>query len=242
MVLSEKTLICIPALNEELNIQNTLSSLMEYVESSNILVVDDGSTDRTGSIAKGLGVNVITLGSNLGVGAAMRVGFIFAHSYGYERIIQFDADGQHDCTFLDVIEDALRHNDVVVGSRFSLDKSYKVSAFRFLAMRFLSIGVRILTGQRLTDVTSGFRGTGQRGIAVFADLYPSEYLGDTVESLFIAYNHGLSIAEVPVKMNQRTLGVASNGPIKSAYSLLRVVATFTVFAISTLLGRKKSNA
>ncbi len=236
-VISEGTLVCIPALNEAEAIVGTLTSLVGFVPKNNILVIDDGSSDDTAQKCKDFGVRTVSLSSNLGVGAAMRTGFTFAKRNGFEKVIQFDADGQHIPEFLMVLEEGLSTYDVVVGSRFRDDDTYRVGRVRSAAMKLLCITVSRLVGVKLTDVTSGFRGAGSNAIEVFAVNYPTEYLGDTVESLMIAHKSNLRIGEVGVRMQPRLGGVPSNGPIRSALSMLRMLGAILVFTISNTLSK-----
>jgi glycosyltransferase involved in cell wall biosynthesis len=237
-LISESTLICIPALNEAESIVSTLDRLVVFVPLNNILVIDDGSRDDTASKCKDFGVRTVSLVSNLGVGAAMRAGFIYAKRNGFRRVIQFDADGQHLPEYLESIERELNNFDVVVGSRFRDDDTYRVGLVRSSAMKFLCFTVSKLVGVKLTDVTSGFRGAGSMAIDVFAEGYPTEYLGDTVESLVIAHKSNLSITEVSVKMQARVGGSPSNGPVKSAFSMVRMMGAIGIFVLNNVVGKK----
>jgi glycosyltransferase involved in cell wall biosynthesis len=188
-----------------------------------VLVVDDGSGDRTSRAAKEAGAEVCQLPFNLGVGGAMRTGYRYAVREGYDVVVQVDADGQHDATYIPRLVEGLQHADVVVGSRFAGEGDYAVRGPRRWAMRLLAGVLSRLSHQRLSDVTSGFRAVNRRGIRVFAEHYPSEYLGDTVESLVIAVRTGCTVAEVPVSMRIRSTGRASQTTFRSMLYLARAV-------------------
>ena len=138
--------------------------------------------------------------------------------------VQIDADGQHDPRFLTALVERLDGADVVIGARFAkADDPYVVRGPRRWAMVLLAWVLSRLARTRLTDVTSGFRVSNRRAIALFAKHYPAEYLGDTVESLVIAARAGCRITQEPVTMRARTAGRASHSPVKAAIYLCRAV-------------------
>lgn len=189
-----------------------------------LLVVDDGSTDATARVAGTAGAETLILPFNIGVGGAMRAGYRYALRNGYTAVVQVDADGQHDATYLRALLAALDRADIVIGARFAGEGDYAARGPRRWAMLLLATALSGLTGTRLTDVTSGYRAAGRRAIAVFAEHYPAEYLGDTVESLVIAARAGCRVAQIPVAMRPRTEGTPSQGPLRASVYLLRAVA------------------
>jgi len=232
LIMDNSLLVVIPAFNEEAVLGRTLDALLQEVSSNQVLVVSDGSTDKTSQIVNDRKINLLELPFNLGVGAAMRSGFQFAKENGFQKVIQFDADLQHQPKYIKEIVSELDKYDVVVGSRFAADSSYKVSLVRSLAMGLLKDSVTRHIGKKMTDVTSGFRGANKNAIDVFADFYPSEYLADTVESLIMAHDKGLSISEIAVTMQERQGGVPSQNIFRSTLYLFRsilvIIATLTV--------------
>jgi glycosyltransferase involved in cell wall biosynthesis len=219
-----RTLIIVPAWNEQESIAHTLREIGETVPWADLLVVDDGSGDRTANVAALAGATVCRLPFNLGVGGAMRTGYRYALRHGYDVAVQIDADGQHDPRYLAGLVERLDRADVVIGARFaSADDPYKVRGPRRWAMVLLARVLSRLARTRLTDVTSGFRASNRRAIALFAQHYPAEYLGDTVESLVIAARAGCSITQEPVTMRPRSGGRASHSPVKAAIYLFRAV-------------------
>ena len=224
----EATLVVIPAFNEEIVVGDVVAEVFARVPGASVVVVNDGSHDRTSQVAEAAGAVVLDLPFNLGVGGAMRAGFAFAQRYGYRYVVQVDADGQHDPADVPAIVEALSAHDVVIGARFAGAGDYEARGPRRWAMRLLAWGISRIARTTLTDTTSGFRGSGPRAIAFFAEHYPAEYLGDTIESLVMAAKAGLSIAQIPVAMRPRAGGVPSHNPLKAGVYLVRAVAALLV--------------
>ncbi|WP_121001224.1 glycosyltransferase family 2 protein [Saccharothrix australiensis] len=210
-----------PALNEEHNIDKIVAEVLAELPEVGVLVVDDGSTDRTAERARASGAQVARLAVNLGVGGAMRTGFRYAVRHGYQVVIQVDADGQHNPAEVPDLLRELAHADLVIGARFAGKGEYKARGPRRWAMKVFSVVLSWLSGTKLTDVTSGFKASGPRAVALFAQHYPAEYLGDTLESLVMAVRAGLKVRQVPVAMRVRMTGTPSTSPVKSAVYLLR---------------------
>lgn len=217
----EHTLIVMPALNEEEAVAAIVIEVFAKLPGVSVLVVDDGSTDQTAARARGAGAAVVRLPFNLGVGGAMRVGFKYALSHGFDNVVQVDSDGQHDPSGVPQLVEALASADLVLGARFAGTGDYTVKGPRRWAMVVLAAIISSLARTRLTDTTSGFRATGPRALRLFAEHYPAEYLGDTIESLVIAARAGCVIRQSPVAMRPRAGGVASHNPFKSAAYLGR---------------------
>ena len=221
-------LVVVPAFNEEKSISTVIQDVRTHIPSATILVVDDGSQDSTAEVAKSMQVNVVSLPFNVGVGGALRTGFLYAHRNSFSQVLQVDADGQHKASEAKSLLDAGHDFDIVIGSRFAESSpNYSASVLRKSAIRWLSFVISKICKTKLTDVTSGFRLSSARAIELFMKDYPVEYLGDTVESLVIAHKAGLSITEVPVQMSQREFGSPSQNFLKSTWYLLR--ATLVVF-------------
>jgi glycosyltransferase involved in cell wall biosynthesis len=219
----ERVLVVIPAWNEAGVIASTIAEIRAVQPHVDLLVVDDGSGDGTADVAEAAGALVARLPFNLGVGGAMRAGYRYALREGYDVVVQIDADGQHDPDYVPALIAGLGESDVVIGARFAGEGSYRAKGPRRWAMWLLAGVLSRLAGTRLTDVTSGFRAANRRAVAVFADHYPAEYLGDTVESLVIALRVGCSVRQVPVEMRPRTIGQASQSPLRATVYLARAV-------------------
>jgi glycosyltransferase involved in cell wall biosynthesis len=219
---SGRVLVVVPAWNEEDCVSDTVHEIHAAVPSADIVVVDDGSTDRTVQRARLAGADVIQLPYNLGVGGAMRAGFRYGVRHDYDAVVQVDADGQHDPREIPALLRALTQADVVIGARFARpDDTYRVQGPRWWAMRVLAGTLSRVARTRLTDTTSGFRVSSRAAMELFARHYPVEYLGDTVESLVIAVRSGLRVVQVPVQMRPRRGGTPSHNPARALVYLLR---------------------
>lgn len=221
-----RVLVVIPALNEQDSVAEVVRAVQTAIPSARCLVVDDGSTDATAARARESGASVLVLPYNLGVGGAMRAGFRFARAEGFDAVVQVDADGQHDPAVIPSLVARLSDADLVIGARFAGVGDYGVRGPRRWAMRVLA---RVMSGVArtpLTDVTSGFKAAGPRAIALFAENFPAEYLGDTIEALVIGARAGLVIRQVPVAMRKRQGGEPSHRPWKAAVYLFRACAAF----------------
>jgi glycosyltransferase involved in cell wall biosynthesis len=223
MINGKRVLIIIPAWNESGSIADVVAEVRGELPGVSVIVVDDGSTDDTSARAAAAGAIVARLPYNLGVGGAMRTGYRYALREGYEVVVQVDADGQHDASYIPRLVEALAEADVVVGARFAGEGAYAARGPRRWAMRLLSSVLSGLARRPLTDVTSGFRAVNRRGIRLFAAHYPSEYLGDTVESLVIAVRTGCRVTQVPVAMRVRSTGRASQSTTRASLYLARAV-------------------
>lgn len=241
-----RTLIIIPALNEEASLPAVLADLKAVVPECDVLVVDDGSDDDTAAVARNAGVKVASLPFNLGVGGALRTGFRYAVANGYGQAIQFDADGQHKAGEIAKMLDCLDSGmDLVIGSRFaSTSTAYHVGAVRGGGMYLLRTMLRVLSAQRFGDPSSGFRAFSGRLLTYFARSYPVDYLSDTVEALLLAIYDGFNVGEIPVSMEHRELGQPSTRNFMLLFHFIRLmlVILFTASRRGRRLHAKRKEA
>lgn len=219
----DSVLIVVPAHNERDALPAVLGSLRDLVPASSIVVVDDGSTDDTGAVALDAGVRLLRMPFNVGVGGAIRAGLLLASRRGFRVVVQCDGDGQHPPDAIPRLIAGLEEADIVIGARFAGEGEYVVRGPRRWAVKLLARIMSRLHGAPLTDVTSGFRAFGPRAIAVLCQKLPPEYLGDTIEALVIAHEHGLRVRQVPVAMLRRQGGVVSQRPGRAALDLGRAL-------------------
>jgi glycosyltransferase involved in cell wall biosynthesis len=220
---ASRGLVIIPAYNEEDALPGVLEELRTRAPQLDVVVVDDGSRDHTAAVAAAGGAVVLELPFNLGIGGALRCGFKYAVECGYERAVQFDADGQHDADEIPALFAALDAGaDMVVGSRFASDTGYEIGRTRQGAMGMLRLGVRLLSGRRFTDTSSGFRAFRRPVLEFFATTYPLDYM-DSVEALILACRAGFDVIEVPANMRARSAGIPSHRSLKLAYHYLRLL-------------------
>lgn len=209
-LISQDILVVIPAFNEEKSVSSVISAVRRA--GLEMVIVSDGSKDRTAEICRANGVRVLELPINLGVGGALRTGFQYAVRHGYQAIAQIDADGQHDPSQVhNLLEVAnLTGADLVLGSRFlSEATTMKVGTLRRFVMRVLASSASLATRSTITDATSGFRLIRRPLLDHFSIDMATNYLGDTYESLIAAGRAGYEIVEVPVSMSDRSHGAST---------------------------------
>jgi glycosyltransferase involved in cell wall biosynthesis len=227
--LAERRRIAIvPALNEEANVRAVIDEIRTFDPGFDIVVVDDGSVDRTAAVAAKAGAHVLRLPFNLGIGGAVQTGFRYAFEHGYELAVRVDGDGQHDPAQLGrVLGPVLDGNaDIVVGSRFAGAGGYRSSRSRRAGIRLLAWTVSALVRQRVTDTTSGFQALNRDGIRLFAADYPHDY--PEVEATVMVVKHRLRLAEVPVSMRERAAGRSSITAVRSIYYMVKVLIAIFV--------------
>ena len=199
----EKILLIIPAYNEEENILKTCKKIEEFKLKLDYIVINDGSTDNTEKILRENNINHIQLVRNLGIGGAVQTGYKYAYENNYDIAIQFDGDGQHDVNYVPQICEPLNNGqaDMCIGTRY-LDKSsskFQSTFMRRLGANIISLFIKIFTGKKITDPTSGFRAVNKKVIEEFAENYSTEYLEpESTVSLLV---NGYNVKEVLVSMN-----------------------------------------
>jgi glycosyltransferase involved in cell wall biosynthesis len=213
-------LVVIPAYNE----QEAVTEVVEAIVAAGfrVLVVDDGSTDQTRSRARAAGAEVVSLNSNSGVGVAIRTAFARAVDWGFDSVVQCDADGQHPVASIPALIGASRDADMVVGSRFlSAENTMTMGVVRRAASRLLAWSASHACGTPITDPTSGFRVIRQPLLGELAVKLPSAYLSDTYEVLVAAGRAGYRVREIPAPFTNRMTGVPSTGVVASSMHMLR---------------------
>jgi glycosyltransferase involved in cell wall biosynthesis len=225
-------LVIVPAWNEAQNVGLTVREILAQPQGYAVVVIDDGSTDGTPAVARAAGADVLSLPFNMGVGGAMRTGFVYAQRNGYDQAIQVDADGQHNPQDIAKVLSGLDVADISIGARFADVGEYSAKGPRRWAMKLLASVLTRISKKRLTDVTSGFRAANRKAIDQYVRYYPAEYLGDTVDSLVSAVHAGLTVTQVPVAMRPRAFGKPSQNPLGATVYLIRAG-----FALSLALMR-----
>lgn len=234
MAMGQRVLVIVPAFNEAEAVGDVVAAVRAVDPAYDVVVVDDGSADATAPAARAAGAIVLELPFNLGVGGAMRTGYRFARDNDYDVAVQVDGDGQHDADELPGLVADLSDADIVIGARFAGKGDYAAKGPRRMAMRMLARQLSRTCRTPLTDVTSGFRAVNRRTIGLFSEHYPSEYLGDTVESLVMAARAGLVVRQRAVAMRPRTTGHPSQSPLRAAMYLGRAVMVLTLARVRRL--------
>ena len=175
----QKVLLIIPAYNEQDNILNVYKKIKKEDSTLDVIVINDGSKDNTGSICDKNKIPCVHLIHNLGIGGAVQTGYKYAKEHNYDIAIQFDGDGQHDVKYVPkLIKPILKKEaNMVIGSRF-IDKTssdFKSSAARRIGIKVISFFIKLITGKKIYDTTSGFRAVDRSLICQFAEDYPLEY-------------------------------------------------------------------
>jgi glycosyltransferase involved in cell wall biosynthesis len=227
-----KKIILIPAYNEEDNIGRVLPAAKEHCPDFDILVINDGSTDRTSDVARKYGfARVIDLPVNLGIGGAVQTGFLYSRENGYEVAVQIDGDGQHKPGEVGKILAPLLKGqaDVVIGSRFVEKGSYNSLPLRKIGIRLFDLTNRLLLGERISDSTSGFRAYNRKAIELLSQDYPDDY--PEPEAIYILKKKGMTIIEVPVEMDSRQGGKSSISFFRSVYYMVKVFLAIFVLIL-----------
>jgi glycosyltransferase involved in cell wall biosynthesis len=228
-----KRLVIVPAFNEEGNIGQVVDDILGTGLQLDVVVIDDGSHDRTSEIARAHGARVISLPFNLGIGGAVQTGLKFAHRHGYEVAIQIDGDGQHVPAEIPRLLAPLqrREADVTIGSRYLGSRHYRTPFMRRLGMMIFSAVNSVLIGQRITDNTSGFRAFNRGAIEFLSNHYPSDY--PEPETVVMLGRNGFRLQELAVEMRPRTNGESSIGSWRAAYYMIKVLLAIIIDVFKT---------
>jgi len=226
-----KVLVVIPARNEAASVGPVVSRVVALHPGYDVLVIDDASGDETGEVARRAGAKVLRAPINLGYGGAVQTGFKYALARGYDLVVLMDADGQHEPDCIDKLVDAAGQYDLVVGSRFRGSASYRIPAVRLMGMKLFSAIASAITGERLTDTSSGFQALGKRVFSMFArGSYPVDF--PDADTLIWVSRHGFKVGEVGVVMHQR---VAGKSMISGLGSSLRYAVKMPLSILVTIM-------
>lgn len=221
-----KSLVMIPAYNEEKNIVKTVRDIQKNAPDFDYIIINDCSRDSTLDLCMREGLHVLNLPVNLGIGGAVQTGYRYAMQNGYDVAVQFDGDGQHDAAYLTQMREKLVREelDMVIGSRFLRHEGFQSSGMRRLGIRYFTELIRVSTGKKITDPTSGMRMANRSVIEAFAANYPKDY--PEPESVVYLLRQGKRVEEAPVKMRERENGKSSISFSKSIYYMCKV--TFAI--------------
>lgn len=217
-----KSIVIIPAYNEEKSIVKTVQDICEHAPEFDYVIINDCSTDQTLSVCRKHHLHVLNLPVNLGIGGAVQTGFLYAHKNGYDYAVQFDGDGQHDAQYLQKMRDYMieQNADMLIGSRFLEKEGFQSTGMRRFGIRYFSALIKFLTGQKITDPTSGMRMINRDILAMYSESYPKDY--PEPESVVAIINSGKKVMEYPVIMRKRMEGTSSISPLKSVYYMIKV--------------------
>lgn len=226
-----KKLVIIPAYNERGGIEKTVRDVLDNAPDFDYVIINDCSTDDTLEVCRRNGFHVVNLPVNLGIGGGVQTGYIYAYRNGYDIAVQFDGDGQHNAKYLNEMADRLvRDNlDMVIGSRYIKKEGFQSSGLRRLGIRYFTGLIKLVTGKKITDPTSGMRMAGREVIELYAGNYPKDY--PEPESVVTILRKGKKVEELPVQMNAREEGVSSISPRKSVYYMIKVSLAILIAAL-----------
>jgi glycosyltransferase involved in cell wall biosynthesis len=229
-------LIIIPAYNEAKNIEEILRGIRNLNINIDIAVINDGSKDQTATVVKEAGEQVITLPYNLGYGGALQTGFKYAVTKGYQYIVQFDADGQHDPGDIPIILKMLQTNsaDIVIGSRFLGRGTFHPGVWKKIAVTVFRLIIKLATGTQITDPTSGLQGLTKPVFSYYAVMsnYPEDYPdADTLINMILS---NYRVKEFPANIKERNFGKGMHTGIKTIFYFVKMLVS-----ISVVLIRKK---
>ena len=225
----ENILVIIPALNEEEQIATVVQQVKEQVPEALILVVNDGSSDRTEEKALACGVKVLSHPFNMGYGVALQTGYKYAWKCDFDYVLQMDGDGQHDPQYLRVLLAEVKEGkvDVVIGSRFLREGGYHVPLMRRMGMLLFGFIASRVSGQKITDPTSGYQALGRRVIEFYTrDAFPGDY--PDADVLVMLHRAGLRMQEVPVAMRPNSNGRSMHSGLKPLYYIYKMLLSITL--------------
>lgn len=234
----KSVLLIIPAYNEAANIVPVVNNIVTEYPEYDYVIVNDGSSDETSSICKNNHFEMLDLPINLGIGGAVQMGYRYAWNKGYDIAVQIDGDGQHDVSYLKRVIEPIekKEADVVVGSRFIEKEGFQSSKVRRVGIYFISTLIKICTGVRVYDVTSGFRAVNRKYIDIYRNDYPNDY--PEPEAIVVAALNAARIQEIPVVMRERENGKSSINLGKSIYYMIKVSLAIIICRISLGFRRK----
>jgi glycosyltransferase involved in cell wall biosynthesis len=219
-----RPLVIIPTFNEADAVGKVLDGIWAIDPNLPVVVVDDGSTDATGEVARKAGARVLRLPFNMGYGVALQTGYKYALREGYDCVVQLDGDGQHEPAdipaLLEVIEcgDA----DIALGSRFLGRNTYRSQIARRIGMRLFSLLAFTLTGVKFSDVTSGFQALRRDVFRFFtAERYPADY--PDADVLIMLNRAGFKVKEVPVRMYPKNGGRSMHAGLRPIYYIFKML-------------------
>lgn len=226
-----RTLLIIPAYNEEESLETTIRSVESASCGVDFLIVNDGSKDRTAAICRENGYPFLDLPVNLGLAGAFQAGMKYAYRHNYDCAIQFDADGQHLPEYIPILREATRHADIVIGSRF-MDEA-KPKSMRMLGSNLIQGTIGLTTGKKIKDPTSGMRAFNSRMIELMAKGLNCGPEPDTVS--YLIKRADAKVVEVPVKMAERFAGES----YLNAWTSVKYMMRMTISILFMQLVRKR---
>lgn len=226
-----KKLVIIPAYNEAGNIVKTVTDVVENAPGFDYVIINDCSKDNTLEICREHGFRVIDLPCNMGIGGGVQTGYLYAKRHGYDIAVQFDGDGQHNASYLEQMAEKLEreHLDMLIGSRYIAKKGFQSSGARRAGIKYFTGLIKLVTGKKITDPTSGMRMVSCDIICQFAEDYPKDY--PEPESVVTILKQKKHVEEIAVEMNAREEGTSSISMYNAVYYMIKVSLAILIAAI-----------
>lgn len=220
----------VPAFNEELNVGPVIDALRSQYPEARVVVINDGSLDRTATVARAHSATLLDLPFNLGIGGAVQSGLLYARREGFDIAVQIDGDGQHDAHEAAKLIERVEHGecDVAIGSRFVEKTSYRAPLGRRLGIATFAMVNRLILHRRIEDCTSGFRAFNRSAIEFLSEDYPHDF--PEPESIITLCRNGFRVIEVPVQMHPRAAGRSSITLVRSFYYMAKVLLAIAIGA------------
>lgn len=217
-----RKLVIIPAYNEQGGIVKTVRDVKEHAPEFDYIIINDCSTDHTLDVCRENGFSVVNLPVNLGIGGGVQTGYVYGFRNGYDVAVQFDGDGQHNARYLNEMAEKLEkeHLDMVIGSRYIKKEGFQSTGLRRMGIKYFTWLIKLVTGKKIKDPTSGMRMVNREVMELYAKNYPKDY--PEPESVVMILKKGKRVEEMPVQMNAREEGVSSISPKKSIYYMIKV--------------------
>jgi glycosyltransferase involved in cell wall biosynthesis len=228
-----RPLVIMPCHNEAPRVAAVIRDVRRALPEAAIAVIDDASTDESAAVARAAGAMVLSHGCNLGYGAALETGYLFARRNGYAPVMQLDADGQHSPSELPPLLDAVRRGeaDVAIGSRHLAGTDRNTPPLRRAGHRLFAGIIRALTGLKTTDPTSGLQALSERAVALFSSgVFPCDYPDSDV--IVMAHMAGLRVRELPVTMRHRAGGASMHSGLKPIYYAIKMLLSLFIVLLN----------
>lgn len=226
-----KKIAIIPAYNEAGNIEKTVNDILQNAPEFDYVIINDHSRDNTLEICRKNGFHVIDLPVNLGIGGGVQTGYMYAYRNGYDYAVQFDGDGQHNACYLETMAQQMEQEelDMLIGSRYITKEGFQSSGIRRLGIRYFTWLIKLMTGKKITDPTSGMRMINRKIMKQFSENYPKDY--PEPESVVTLLKQKAKVSELAVIMNEREEGVSSISPLKAVYYMIKVSIAILIAAV-----------
>lgn len=239
---TKEVLVIIPAYNEEHAIEKVLDELEQppLSELADVLVINDASVDRTADLVRGRGHHYVTHIFNLGYGSALQVGYKYAVRRGYRYVIQMDADGQHDpCNILPIYERLTQPDapDIVLGSRYMAGSGkYPLGWAKKAAYAIFRMMIRLFTGRRIADPTTGLQGLSWRALVHYAQYNRFDFTYPDANMIMQMLLLGFRVEEIPAVMHVRESGKSMHSGLKPIGYMIQMTLSIlgVVFRIRVL--------